>query len=295
MKDDDPASTRAKAAPEWESDSPSHLAAIAKWTKCIATLLVLILLFLAVISGVLLMQLRTRDCGTSRMNDVGGAREVADEDAFSATSGIHRVKRGLWAEEEESQPVETVVATSPTTNDAVTKAPNYDREAATEAILKEGFQNLTLQMDKILEKMETMPSFLTNWFSLINEKGKMTQTPKHMEGNLIRGTAELGNATQASVDNTDATDDATDIASSSARSVLPRTDTSFEADISNKLSSLTEIGSSISRTLDDLLDRNAGNDYRQPNFSCPHWNRGDYQHVGPTGYYSSCYYVQANV
>ena len=141
MKDEYSASTRAKASSECgESDASRYLASIAKWVKFIASLLVLILLFLAVLCSILLMQLRTRDCGTSRMNGVGEARDAADEDAFSGTSGIRRVKRGLWAEEEESQPVETVVATSPTTNDAVTKAPNYDREAATEAILKEGFQ-----------------------------------------------------------------------------------------------------------------------------------------------------------
>ena len=238
------------------------------------------------------------------MKDVGEARDAAVEDSFSAASGIHRVKRSDWWTEYEGEEsglretLESLVvpeATPTAKDDDVLEAPSYNQEANTEAILKEGFQNLTSQMDKILEKMETMPSHITNWFSLINEAGKMIQAAKVMEENSIRDTAELGNATQASDNNTDVTHDGTDITSGLAHSFLPQTDVFFKADVSNKLSVLTQIGSNISRTLDGLLDRNAGNDYRQPNFSCPHWNRGDYQHVGPTGYYSTCYYVQANV
>ena len=60
MKEEDSASTRGKESSECrKSDASRHLAAIAKWTKYIASLLVLILLVLVVISGLLLMQLRT--------------------------------------------------------------------------------------------------------------------------------------------------------------------------------------------------------------------------------------------
>ena len=80
-----------------------------------------------------------------------------------------------------------------------------------------------------------------------------------------------------------------------AQPVFTRTDAAYVVDVGHKLSLLAEIGSNISQTLDGMVERNKGIDYKQPNAACPDWNRGGYQYVGPTGFFSSCYYVQHEV
>ena len=179
MKDADPGSPHA----DGDGDSLHHLAfIIAKWAKCIASLLVLILFFLAVISGLLLLQLQTRDYGEYRMKDVGKVRDAADEDAFQDASGVHRVKRQLDPDHNPDHLInlEDVISTesaevpTATVGDAIINTtPLHDQHAITEAILKEGFQNLTSKMDNILEKIETIPSLVDRWISLImEEQGK---------------------------------------------------------------------------------------------------------------------------
>ena len=105
---------------------------------------------------------------------------------------------------------------------------------------------------------------------------------------------DVGNATDTFDDSAATSNNGTDVSFGNEGSSL-QPYVAFRIDVGNKLSLLTEIGSNISQTLDSLLDLSENEVYRQPNFSCPHWNRGDYQHVGPTGFYSTCYYVQPNV
>ena len=173
MKDADPGSPHA----DGDGDSVRHLASIiAKWAKCIASLLVLILFFLAVISGLLLLQLQTRDYGEYRMKDAGKVQDVQD------ASGVHRVKRQLDPGHNPDHVInlEDIISTesaevpAATVGDAIINAPPpHDQHAITEAILKEGFQNLTSKMDNILEKIETIPSLVDRWISLImEEQGK---------------------------------------------------------------------------------------------------------------------------
>ena len=72
-------------------------------------------------------------------------------------------------------------------------------------------------------------------------------------------------------------------------------DSGSEREMALHLKTIVEISNNISTTLDVIVDRSFSMDYRQPNFSCPNWNRGNYQYIGPDGYYSTCYYVQSNV
>ena len=51
----------------------------------------------------------------------------------------------------------------------------------------------------------------------------------------------------------------------------------------------------IRNTLYKIWSRMSSHDYRYANYSCPNWNSGQYQYIGPYGYFSTCYFVQENV
>ena len=69
---------------------------------------------------------------------------------------------------------------------------------------------------------------------------------------------------------------------------------STSSNVKPQLEALTNVTRDIGATLDNVWNRMIRNDYRHPNFTCPDWNRGDFQYVGPDGFYSTCYYLDSS-
>ena len=154
MKAVDPVSTGKGTSSPWNCPASPHVTSLLKWAKCIAFLLLIIIFFLAVIYGLLLMQLRMRDCG-SQINV--GHQDAVDEDAFRATSGVRRVKRE-----------DLILEVPPTPN-----KPCPARDESTEHILLAELQKLTSQMDRIWAKMESLPSSEGKWIYLHKKKANL--------------------------------------------------------------------------------------------------------------------------
>ena len=139
-------------------------------------------------------------------------------------------------------------------------------------ILTEGFSNITVRFDQVLSYTQQLPSLSGHLVNFLDAQQKQLQL-------LIERTTILDDQNKTDVVEMD----------------LPSPITVVNDDFTDQLKSIASTALNISESLDGILDRFTRKDYRQANFSCPNRNRGDYQFVGPKGFYSTCYFLAKNV
>ena len=202
-----------------------------KWTKLIATLLVLVTLLLTIITAVLLQHL------------LMGRYDAASAAAVRMTSTTSRVRRASDAQDAQAESSAWWYTGADTGLQAQT-------ETATESVAAE--------IPPSPESPSSPQSAQSSIANILNEAENKSRN------DIGKGDSQLAAS-------------------------------GLEREMASSLKTIVQIGNNISATLDVIIDRFSAIDYRQPNFSCPNWNRGNYQFIGPDGYYSTCYYVQPNV
>ena len=157
-----------------------------------------------------------------------------------------------------------------------------------EAILSEGFSNITARFDQILTYTQPIPSIENHFIKFLDTQEKQQQVQSQLQLQLQR---QLQLLMERGFPILHVTND-TDIRESDGpQSPIPVVNDDF----TEQLKTIASTALNISEALDGILDRFTTKDYRQPNYSCPNRNRGDYQFVGPKGFYSTCYHLAKNV
>ena len=157
-----------------------------------------------------------------------------------------------------------------------------------ESILSEGFSNITARFDQILTYTQHLPSIENHFIKFLDAQEKQLQVQSQLQSQLQQ---QLQLLMERSFRTLNGTND-TDIRESDGPQFpIPIVNDDFAV----QLKTIASTALNISEALDGILDRFTTKDYRQPNYSCPNRNRGDYQFVGPKGFYSTCYYLAKNV
>ena len=174
--------------------------------------------------------------------------------------------RGRSRDEGTSRLEEEMATNLKTLVEIINKKSSID---SVEQILNEGFFNLTSRFDRMIQSTtREEPTHEPDMASLFRL------------GNLVQNTSN--DKARVSTNETE-------------RQSNEELAFGSNAEMASHMKKIVEVNTNISTTLDVIVDRFFTMDYRQPNYSCPNWNRGNYQYIGPDRYYSTCYYKQSNV
>ena len=152
-----------------------------------------------------------------------------------------------------------------------------------ETILSKGFSTITEKLDQALTYAQSLPSINSHLTDIVGSQEKQLQLQSQLKlqlKKLINKSLGGSHIAETGIKHSDG---------------LPSQTLNFKDNSATQLKIIASTALNISKALDGILDRFAVKDYRHPNYSCPNLNRGDYQFVGPKGFYSTCYFLAKNV